>query len=359
MADAPGISPDLLLGGHPFVLVFLPNTNELQRFVLADAFAELGRHHRLHYVLPAPEAAKMREAAAPLITADNSTVIDVPAERFKTWTRVFQAGCEHYARLSPSFAIRANLDVDPGLDAALAAAARGPRGARRGVRRAGPRHARRRGAAGGHRRAARSLPAGLLHRPDLAARSLLQRGRAGLRCRGCHLRAAAERLGQPVEQGAPVFAHSVPGVLGTAVAAARGGRPADGAPEAGGGRRTALRIPAARSAGGGPAAACGARHRRGRADDPVRGIVPSIRRDEHAGGTRACHPAPAARARQDRLPPPSVAGGAPARGQLLHPDMAARRLRPRRARALRARGRGAGLSSSATCRCSTCSTCRS
>ena len=113
MAGAPGISPDLLLGGHPFVLVFLPNTNELQRFVLADAFAELGRHHRLHYVLPGPEAAKMREAAAPLITADNSTVIDVPPARFKTWTQVFQAGCEHYARLSPSFAIRANLDVDP------------------------------------------------------------------------------------------------------------------------------------------------------------------------------------------------------------------------------------------------------
>lgn len=113
MPDAPGISSELLVGGNPFVLVFLPNTNELQRFVLAGAFAELGRAHQLHYVLPAADAQKMRDAA-PLITSANSTTLDVPADRFKRWVQVFQAGCEHYAPLSPSFAIRANLAVDAG-----------------------------------------------------------------------------------------------------------------------------------------------------------------------------------------------------------------------------------------------------
>ena len=96
------------------MLVFLPNTNELQRFVLSGAFDALGETRRLHYVLPADEAEKMRIAAAPVITADNSTAIAVPPERFQKWTDVFNAGCIHYASRSPSFALRAGLEVDPG-----------------------------------------------------------------------------------------------------------------------------------------------------------------------------------------------------------------------------------------------------
>ena len=109
------IHPDLepLVATRPVILVFVPNTNELQRFVLSDAFAELGRDRRLVYVLPEPDAEKMRAAAAPVITADNSVTLRVAPERFEMWVQVFKAGCEHYARLSPSFALREGLPVEP------------------------------------------------------------------------------------------------------------------------------------------------------------------------------------------------------------------------------------------------------
>src|SRR5829696_4513983 len=98
------IHPDLepLVAARPVILLFVPNTNELQRFVLSDAFAELGRDRRLVYVLPEPEAEKMR-AAAPVITTDNSVTLRVPPGRFEMWVDLFKVGCEHYARLSPSF----------------------------------------------------------------------------------------------------------------------------------------------------------------------------------------------------------------------------------------------------------------
>jgi hypothetical protein len=94
------------------VLVFVPSTNELQRFALTGAFTALDVGHRLHYVLPDGDAEGMLRAAAPTITPENSTVVSVPPERSKIWKRVFRAGCVHYARVSPSFAIRAKLEVD-------------------------------------------------------------------------------------------------------------------------------------------------------------------------------------------------------------------------------------------------------
>ena len=103
---------DAFIAQGPTVLVFLPNTNEVQRFVLTDAFSQIGERHRLHYVLPASEADAIRAAVAPLFTAENSCTLHVPPDRFKVWQRVFEAGCEEYASLSPSFAIRAHLPVD-------------------------------------------------------------------------------------------------------------------------------------------------------------------------------------------------------------------------------------------------------
>lgn len=95
------------------VLVFLPNTNELQRFVWSRAFAGLEHDYRLHYVLPSVEAEKMLAAADGAFTSATSTVIDVPPERFKTWQEIFQAACIHYQQVSPSFALRAGLTPDP------------------------------------------------------------------------------------------------------------------------------------------------------------------------------------------------------------------------------------------------------
>lgn len=96
---------------RPAILIFLPSTNELQRFVLSGAFDALKGDHDVHWVLPAGEAEKMR-AAAPEITPENSSTLGVPAERFAKWREVFRTGCLHYARLSPSFALREGLAVD-------------------------------------------------------------------------------------------------------------------------------------------------------------------------------------------------------------------------------------------------------
>ena len=109
------IHPDLepLVATRPVILVFVPNTNELQRFVLSGAFAELAGDRRLVYVLPEQDAEKMRDAAAPVITRANSVTLHVPSNRFEMWVDIFKTGCEHYARLSPSFALREGLPVDP------------------------------------------------------------------------------------------------------------------------------------------------------------------------------------------------------------------------------------------------------
>ena len=111
MIAAAGLEP--LVGTRPAILIFLPNTNELQRFVRSGAFEALGADRRLHFVLPADDAEKMLAAASPVITRANSSTIKVPPERVRKWTEVFKAGCVHYAHMSPSFAIREGLEVNP------------------------------------------------------------------------------------------------------------------------------------------------------------------------------------------------------------------------------------------------------
>jgi len=97
---------------RPVVLVFVPSMNELQRFVLTGAFTELAVDHRLHYVLPGADAEMMLRVGGSTIALRNSTTVAVPPDRFKKWKEVFRVGCVHYARMSPSFAIRAKLAVD-------------------------------------------------------------------------------------------------------------------------------------------------------------------------------------------------------------------------------------------------------
>ncbi len=111
-APAPGGLAGLVQA-WPTVLVFVPNNNELQRFVLSGAFDGLARDHRLHFALPASDARAMVEAAGGRIPDGQWSGVEVPAERFTAWTDVFHTGCVTYAHLSPSFAIRAGLEVDP------------------------------------------------------------------------------------------------------------------------------------------------------------------------------------------------------------------------------------------------------
>ncbi len=89
------------------ILIFLPNTNELQRFVLSGAFDELAKAHELHYVVPPADLEKMRAVAPQALTLSNTLTLDVPPERFAVWARLFKAACFHFADRSPSFAIRA------------------------------------------------------------------------------------------------------------------------------------------------------------------------------------------------------------------------------------------------------------
>lgn len=104
---------ELVQGKCPRVLVFLPNTNELQRFVWSGAFDRISDIYRLHFVLPSTDAEKMRAAAPEVITASNSSTIEIADERMRAWSRLFQAACLRYAHLSPSFAIRASLHIVP------------------------------------------------------------------------------------------------------------------------------------------------------------------------------------------------------------------------------------------------------
>lgn len=94
---------------RPRILVFLPNTNELQRFVLAGAFAVLAKDHELHYVVPRGDAEKMQAGAPGVLTPANTIELEVRPERYAQWAKLFQAACVRYSALSTSFAIRANL----------------------------------------------------------------------------------------------------------------------------------------------------------------------------------------------------------------------------------------------------------
>ncbi len=89
------------------VVVFLPNTNELQRFIHSGAFEELQRRFDLHYVLPKADSERMLSDNN--IFVNNSyTVIDIPAARFSVWKTLFEASCVYYSPKSSSFAIRVN-----------------------------------------------------------------------------------------------------------------------------------------------------------------------------------------------------------------------------------------------------------
>ena len=102
---------DALVRTRPRVLIFIPNTNELQRFVLAGAFADLNALYDIHYVVPTQDADKMRAAAPDELGADNTHELDVPNDRYKIWAGLFQAACVRFSGRSQSFAIRANLDI--------------------------------------------------------------------------------------------------------------------------------------------------------------------------------------------------------------------------------------------------------
>jgi hypothetical protein len=114
------------------ILIFLPNTNELQRFVLSGAFDELAKAHELHYVVPATDLAKMRAAAPYALLEGRTHTLEVPLERFAAWTRLFQAACFRFGRRSPSFAIRAGFSLPEGRARLLGII---PRPARPSVRR--------------------------------------------------------------------------------------------------------------------------------------------------------------------------------------------------------------------------------
>jgi len=112
-----------LVHRRPVVLVFLPNTNELQRFVLSGAFGKIAGDYRLHYVLPVEDAEKMR-AATPLIDSSNSSTLAVAKERFAVWQEVFRTATIDYGDLSSSFAIRAGIPLNTGRLKAMSPAER-------------------------------------------------------------------------------------------------------------------------------------------------------------------------------------------------------------------------------------------
>ncbi len=91
---------------RPTVLVFLPNTIELQRFVLSGAFADIGARYHLEYVFQSRDAEAMLSAAPGVVTEENSHRLDIPSDRFKKWVRLFEASCYANAHLSQSFALR-------------------------------------------------------------------------------------------------------------------------------------------------------------------------------------------------------------------------------------------------------------
>jgi hypothetical protein len=76
-----------LVRQRPVILIFVPSTVELQRFVLGGAFAELAENHDLHYVLPRGEADRMR-SMAPRLEASNTSELSIPPERLAQWPQI-------------------------------------------------------------------------------------------------------------------------------------------------------------------------------------------------------------------------------------------------------------------------------
>jgi hypothetical protein len=90
------------------VIVFLPNTNELQRFIFSGAFSILQDSFNIHYVLPKTVSQQIF-SSTDILHAGNTTFLDIPSQRFSVWKSLFEASCIYLAPRSPSFAIRANL----------------------------------------------------------------------------------------------------------------------------------------------------------------------------------------------------------------------------------------------------------
>lgn len=88
------------------VLVFIPSTVELQRFVLSGALNGLAEDHRLEYVLPEQKADVMMAAAPEVLRPEVVYRLEVPIARFKMWAELFRAACFHHSDRSRSFALR-------------------------------------------------------------------------------------------------------------------------------------------------------------------------------------------------------------------------------------------------------------
>jgi hypothetical protein len=119
--DVFGSLDQVLAEFRPVVLVFLPNTNELQRFVLSGAFNELAKTYQLRFVFRPRDADVMRAAAPALVRSDNSYELDIPEARYREWDEVFNLSCHVYADRSRSFALRvgASPTLKPDFEVAL------------------------------------------------------------------------------------------------------------------------------------------------------------------------------------------------------------------------------------------------
>jgi hypothetical protein len=91
------------------VLIFIPSTNEFQRFVLSGAFHRLAETYELTYVMSPADKAAITPALDTLSTPPRVVELEVPAQRFERWQALFEAACFRYAGKSRSFAMRANL----------------------------------------------------------------------------------------------------------------------------------------------------------------------------------------------------------------------------------------------------------
>ena len=110
--------PQQPVSEHWPVLIFIPTTIELQRFVLGRAFDKLANSYKLVFVVPKVDAEDMRSAIVAHLPHAHIVELDVPTARFKRWSKLFSAACFRYADRSRSFALRASLsfnDINPKL----------------------------------------------------------------------------------------------------------------------------------------------------------------------------------------------------------------------------------------------------
>lgn len=102
------------------ILIFLPSTNEHQRFVLSGAFDDL-KGYNLQYVIPPGSFGRMRSASPGLFSPENVHFLDIPIDRVIQWQRIFNLSCIVHADKSRSFALRVKGTADRAqLDQAVA-----------------------------------------------------------------------------------------------------------------------------------------------------------------------------------------------------------------------------------------------